>query len=150
MTTTQNTIPESLASSLSASLAELFYCEQKPSGNVQVSTPFLQQDPQLQRGNKIRKVDVFVVPTETGWAVTDHGGILTVLDIPFPPDIHDQPEQVEMINEICVACGVRVRGRKLWIDCDKETEIADAVCRVAQAVAHISHVRTGWLRQPYS
>ena len=130
--------PDDLTGTLPASFSSLFECNTTPTGDLQVFTPLIQSDGSM--------VDVFVVATETGWAVTDHADSIGMFRILYAPDQNLTLAQNRMIKETCATLGVEMRGHKLYVECADVDSLPEAVCRVAQAIVQINHDPEQWQR----
>ena len=121
--------PDELFRRISGSVPGLFACSPAPFGRVRVKTPMLYPDGGI--------VDVFVEKRGATWRLTDLGEALGWLGLQSVSD-RRSPEQDEMIEEVCRAFRVTLRGGELELPVAALDDLGDTVLLLAQAVARVA------------
>ena len=120
-----------LCDTLRLTLPALFECEAAPRDGVCVHTPMLYPD-----GGE---VEVYVLQRSNQPVVTDHGNALGWLKMQTTAE-QLSPRVRKRIEEICALQGVSLERGRLIDRCSGPAEVADAVQRVAVAIARVSDI----------
>ena len=121
--------PQLLCDILGLTLPALFECAPAPRDGVHVSTPMLYPD-----GGT---VDVFVLSRDDGLLLNDHSEVHGCLHMRTAAE-RLTPTQRSQIDRICAELDVKLDRGRLILRGVAEADIAEAIERVAGAVARIA------------
>jgi hypothetical protein len=119
---------QELCAVLHADHSPLFVCGPGAKEGVRVRTPFLYPDGGV--------IDVFVIPRDGRFEVTDFGEALGWLRM---QSVGGQlsPKQRRMVEDVCLTLGVEFFRGQLMLRCDADT-VSQGVIRIAQAALRLA------------
>jgi hypothetical protein len=119
---------QDLCAVLHAAQSPLYECTPAPREGVRVRTPFLYPDGGV--------IDVFVLPRDGRFEVTDYGEALGWLRMQSVSGTLS-PKQRRMVEDVCLTLGVELFRGQIVLRCDASS-VAQAVVRVGQAALRLA------------
>ncbi|MFQ3639918.1 MAG: DUF1828 domain-containing protein [Chloracidobacterium sp.] len=120
---------QELCAALQADWSSLFECSPAPKeGVLRVRTPFMYPDGGV--------IDVFVLPRDGGFEVTDFGEALGWLRMQSVRG-HLSAKQYRLVQDICLTLGVEFFHGQIMLRCEKNT-VSQAVVRVGQSALRLA------------
>lgn len=125
----RNILQEPIEERLAPRLGPLYRCSEWKNG-VRIQTPFTFPCGQV--------IEVFDHCSEKREVITDYGNTLGWLSLQCEKPIKGEDRLMRLIDEINKTRGVKIQGQMLYIPHAPESNLADEVIRMLQAMLAIS------------